>query len=71
MALEGFQYEPVRLNVQYEPVRLNVNEDFFEEEQDIPNSREKSMILKNTEWFRCGKWGVMHTTVEYLSCDKV
>ena len=47
MALVGFQYETVR---------LNVNEDFFEEEQDIPNSREKSRESKSiTEWFRCGK----------------
>ena len=57
---------------QYEPARLNVNEDFFQEEQDIRNSREKSRESKSiTEWFRCGKWGVMYTTVEYLSCDKV
>ena len=33
MALVGFQYEPVR---------LDVNEVCFEEEQDIPNTWEKS-----------------------------
>ena len=24
-----------------------------------------------TEWCRCGKWGVIHTYVECLSCDEV
>ena len=33
MALAGFQYEPVS---------LNVNKFCFEEEQDIPNMRKKS-----------------------------
>ena len=37
----------------------------------MPNTREKlrkSQII--TEWCRCGKWGVMRTNVEYLSCDE-
>ena len=37
MALVGFQYEPVS---------LDVNEVCFEEEQDIPNTREKSRKVK-------------------------
>ena len=32
MALVGFQYEPLS---------LDVNKAYFEEEQDIPNTREK------------------------------
>ena len=63
MALAGFQYEPVS---------LDVNEVCFEEEQDIPNMREKSRKSQSvTECCRCGKWGVVHTNVEYLSSDKV
>ena len=63
MALVGFQYEKVS---------LDANEVCFEEEQDIPNTREKSRINQSvTEWCRCGKWGVMHTNVEYLSCSEV
>ena len=47
MALVGFQYETVS---------LDVNEVCFEEEQDIPNAREKSRKSQNvTEWCRCGK----------------
>ena len=47
MALVGFQYEPGS---------LDVNESCFEEEQDIPNTREKSeKIQSGTEWWRCGK----------------
>ena len=53
MALVGFQYESVS---------LDVNEVCFEEKQDIPNTREKSRKSQNvTEWCRCGKRGVMHT----------
>ena len=37
MALAGFQYEPVS---------LNVNEVCFEEEQDTPNTLEKSWKIK-------------------------
>ena len=44
MALAGFQYEPVS---------LDVNKVFFEEGQDIPNTREKSRKSKSvTEWCR-------------------
>ena len=47
IALVGFQYEHVS---------LDVNEICFEEEQDIPNTREKSRKSKSiTEWCRCGK----------------
>ena len=47
MALAGFQYEPVS---------LDVNEVCFEEEQDIPNMREKSRKSQSvTECCRCGK----------------
>ena len=50
----------------------DVNKVCFEEEQDIPNKHEKSRKKQSvTEWWRCGKWGVMHTNVEYLSCGKV
>ena len=48
MALVGFQYEPVR---------LDINEVYFEEEQDIPNTREKSR--SNAHKF------------EYLSCSQL
>ena len=41
---------------QYEPVSLHVNEVCFEEEQDIPNTREKSRKSKSViEWCRCGE----------------
>ena len=48
MALVGFQYELVS---------LDVNEICFEEEQDIPNTtREKSRKSESvSEWCRCGK----------------
>ena len=47
MALVGFQYEPVS---------SDVKEVCFEEEQDIPNTREKSGKYQSlTEWCRCGK----------------
>ena len=47
MALIGFQYEPVS---------LDLNEVCFEEEQDIPNAREKSRESQIvTECCRCGK----------------
>ena len=49
MALVGFRYEPVS---------LDVKEVYFEEEQeslDIPNTREKSRETESvTEWCRCG-----------------
>ena len=63
MALVGFQYELLS---------LDVNEVCFEGEQDIPDTCKKLRKSKNvTEWCRCGKWGVMHTNVEYLSCGEV
>ena len=44
---------------QYEPVSLDVNEVCFNEEQDIPNTREKSRKSRSvTEWGRCGKCAV-------------
>ena len=51
MASVGFQYEPVS---------LGVSEVCSEEEQDIPNTREKSLLSKHqsqniTEWCRCRK----------------
>ena len=47
MALVGFQYEPVS---------LEVSKVCFEEEQDIPNTREKSMKSQSvTEGCSCGK----------------
>ena len=47
MALVGFHYEPVS---------LDVNEVCFEEEQDSTNTCEKSRkILSVTEWCRCRK----------------
>ena len=50
MALEGSQY----------------NEVCFKEEQDIPNTLEKSRKSQSvTKWYR---WEVMHTNVEHLSC---
>ena len=56
MALVGFQYEPLS---------LNVNEVSFEEEQDIHNTREKSRKSQSvTEWCRFGKGDVMHKNVE-------
>ena len=61
MTIVGFQYEP----------SSDVNEACFEEEQYILNSRRSRKIQNVTEWCRCGKWGVMHTNNEYLSCGKV
>ena len=56
MALVGFQYEPGS---------LDVNEVCFEEEQDIPNTSEKSRKSQSvTKRCGCGKWGVMQTNVE-------
>ena len=47
---------------------LDVNKVCFDEEQDIPNSREKSRKSQSvTDWCRCGKCGVLETTVECLS----
>ena len=41
---------------QYEPVSLDVNEVCFEEEQDMPNTSEKSRKSESvTEWCRCRK----------------
>ena len=48
-------------------VSLDVNDVCFEEEQDIPNTHEKSRKCQSVlEWCRCGKWGVtvMYTNVE-------
>ena len=51
MTLVGFQHDPVS---------LDVNKVCFEEEQDIPNTHEKSITSQSvTEWCRCGKWGVI------------
>ena len=56
----------------YEPVSLDVNEVCFEEEQGISNTHEKRRKCQNvTECCNCGKWGLMHTNVEYLSCREV
>ena len=47
MALVGFQYKPVS---------LGANEVCFEEEQGVPNTREKSRKSESvTEWCRCRK----------------
>ena len=47
MALVGFRFEPVS---------LDVNKVCFEEKQDIPNTREKSRKSQGvTEWCKCGK----------------
>ena len=63
MALVGFWYEPVS---------LDVNKVCFDEEQDIPNTRKKSRKSQSvSEWCRCGECGVMDTNVECLSCGKV
>ena len=43
--------------------KLDVNEVYFDEEQHIPNTRER--------WCRCGKCGVMDTDAECLSCAEV
>ena len=63
MALVGFQYKSVS---------FDVNKVCFEEEQDIPNTREKSRKSRSiTEWCRCRKSDVMHANVEYFSCGEV
>ena len=47
MALVGFRFEPVS---------LDLNKVCFEEKQDIPNTREKSRKSQGvTEWCKCGK----------------
>ena len=61
MALVGFQYEPVS---------LDVNKVCFEEEQDIPNMHEKWRKNQSiTEWCRCEKCGdtepVIERTIEF------
>ena len=63
MALVGFQYEPVS---------LNVNKVCFDEKEDIHSTCEKSRKSQSvTEWCRCVKCGEMDTNVECLSCGKV
>ena len=63
MALVGFQYEPVS---------LDVNKACSEEEQDTSNAREKLRKRQNvTEWCRCGKWDIVRTNVEYLSFGEI
>ena len=63
MALVGFHYEPVS---------LDVNKVCFAEEQDIPNTREKSRKCQRvSERGRCGNCGVMDTKVECLCCGEV
>ena len=57
MALVGFQYQPVS---------YDVNKVCFDEEQDIPKTREKSKNQSATEWCRCGKYGVMGINIECL-----
>ena len=62
MALIGFQYEPVS---------LDINKVYFEE-KNIPNTRKKSRKNQGiTEWCRCGKWAVRHTNIEDLSCLEI
>ena len=40
----------------YEPLSLDVKKVCFQEEQDAPNTREKSRKSQSvTEWRRCGK----------------
>ena len=57
---------------QYETVSLHINEVCFEEEQDIPNTREKSRKSQSvTECYRCGKRVVIHTDVKNLSSGDV
>ena len=44
----------------------------FKEEQDIRNTCEKLRKSQSvSEWSRCGKWGAMHTNLEYLSWREV
>ena len=63
MVLVGFQYEPVS---------LDVNRVCFEEEQDTPNTPEKSRKGQSiTEWCKCGKWGAMHANVECFGALKL
>ena len=60
------------VGVKHEPVGLDLNKVCFDEERDIPNTREKSRKSRRvTEWCRCGKCGVMDTNVECLSCGEV
>ena len=55
-----------------EPVSLDVNKVCFEEEQDIPNTRQKSRKSQSlTKWCRCGKRDVIHKNNECLSCSEV
>ena len=51
-----------------------INEVCFEKGRDIPNTREKSRKSQSvTECgnVECGKLGVIHTNVEYLSYGEV
>ena len=62
----------VLVGFQCEPVDLDVNEVSFDEEQDIPNTHVKSRKCQSvSEWCRCGKFGIMDTNVECLSCGEV
>ena len=63
MAFVGFQYEPVS---------LDVSKVCFDEEQDIPNTHEKSRKSQSvSECLGCGKCGAVDTNVECLSSGKV
>ena len=60
------------LGFQYEPVSLDVSKVCFEEEQNIPKTREKSRKSWSvTECCRCEKWDLMPTNVGYFSWDEV
>ena len=53
-------------------VSLGINEVCFDEEQDIPNTREKSRKSQRvTGLCRCGKCGAIDTNVKCLNCGEV
>ena len=62
----------VLVGFQHKPVSLDVNKVCFDEEHDIPNTREKSSKSQSvTEWYKCRKFGVKDTNVECLSCGEI
>lgn len=65
-------FSKLALGFHYEPESLDVNEICFDQEQVIPNTRQKSRISRSvTIWFRRAKCGAMDTNIERLSCGEV
>ena len=52
----NYYFKICLVGFQYEPISLDVNKVYFEEKQDILNTREKLEKGQSvTDWCRCGK----------------